>query len=491
VTVRVRLAPSPTGNLHIGTARTAVFNWLFARHHGGRFILRVEDTDLERSRQEYTDNILEGLTWLGLTWDEGPFYQTQRFDLYAKAIQDLLDRGLAYRCYCTTAELDEMREAQKARGEAPRYDNRHRNLSPEAEAAFQAEGRTAVIRFKIEDDREIAWTDLVRGRVVWKGRDLGGDMVIARAAAVGTVGQPLYNFVVVVDDLDMQISHVIRGEDHIGNTPKQILLYEALGAEPPQFGHTPLILNATGQKLSKRDGVTSISDFRDMGYTAEALANYMTLLGWSPPEPMTERFQLSEAAQHFSFDRVNKAGAKFDWDKLNWLNAQVLHEMSPEELVQRLVPVWQTAGQSFTAAEEAWLSGLATLIGPSLTLLKDAIDLSRFFVTETIAWDQTAHDHFQQAGTREVIQAILDRRDVLATLAAAANPLDEANVERAQDLIKAVVTATGAKKGLVMRTLRGALMGTMQGPDLLQSWLLLNQRGWDLPRFEACVNTPD
>ena len=488
MSVRVRLAPSPTGNLHIGTARTAVFNWLFARHHGGTFILRVEDTDLERSRPEYTANILEGLTWLGLTWDEGPFYQTQRFDLYEKAIQDLLDRGLAYRCYCTPAELEAMREAQKARGEAPRYDNRHRNLSPDQEAAFQAEGRTAVIRFKIEDDREIAWTDLVRDRVVWKGRDLGGDMVIARAAAVGNVGQPLYNFVVVVDDLDMKISHVIRGEDHIGNTPKQILLYEALGAEPPQFGHTPLILNAQGQKLSKRDGVTSISDFRDMGYTPEALGNYMTLLGWSPPEPMTERFHLSEAAQHFSFDRVNKAGAKFDWDKLNWLNAQVLHEMPPEALIERLLPVWQKAGYNFEGVDRSWLAGLATLIGPSLTLLKDALDLSRFFVTPTIAWDETAHDHFKQAGTLEVIQGILDRRDTLATLTEAPFPLAEENVKRAQDLINDVVKATGAKKGLVMRTLRGALMGTMQGPDLLQSWLLLNQRGWDIARFEASLN---
>lgn len=347
MTVRVRIAPSPTGNLHIGTARTAVFNWLFARNQCGTFVLRVEDTDQERSRPEYTQNILEGLTWLGLQWDEGPVFQTDRFDLYQQKIQALLDQGLAYRCYCTPEELDEMRSQQKARGEAPRYDNRHRNLTLEQRAAFEAEGRTSVIRFKIDDDRTISWVDLVRGRVTWTGRDLGGDMVIARAASGDSVGQPLYNFVVVVDDLDMAMTHVIRGEDHIGNTPKQILLYEALGAEAPIFGHTPLILNESGQKLSKRDGVTSISDFRALGYTPEAIGNYMTLLGWSPPEPMTERFTLAEAAERFSFDRVNKAGAKFDWDKLNWLNSQVLHDLSPSDLVSRLQPIWAAAGYDF------------------------------------------------------------------------------------------------------------------------------------------------
>ncbi len=210
MSVRVRLAPSPTGNLHIGTARTGVFNWLFARHNGGKFILRIEDTDLERSRPEYTQNILDGLTWLGLTWDEGPFFQTKRMDLYSQKVQELLDKGLAYRAYDTPKELEAMREAQKARNQAPRYDNRHRHLMPEQQAAFEAEGRSSVIRFIVDDDQEITWNDLVRGKVTWKGRDLGGDMVIARAASSGEIGQPLYNFVVVVDDIDMQISHVIR-----------------------------------------------------------------------------------------------------------------------------------------------------------------------------------------------------------------------------------------------------------------------------------------
>jgi glutamyl-tRNA synthetase len=356
-----------------------VFNWLFARHHGGQFILRIEDTDLERSRPEYTQNILDGLRWLGMNWDEGPIFQSQRLHLYRQKIQELLDQGLAYRCYCTESELAQMREEQKAKKQAPRYDNRHRNLTPEQRAAFEAEGRTSVIRFIIDDEREIAWNDLVRDRVSWKGSDLGGDMVIARAATGSDIGQPLYNFVVVVDDIDMAITHVIRGEDHIGNTPKQILLYEAFGAKTPDFGHTPLILNQAGQKLSKRDGVTSISDFQQLGYTAEAMANYMTLLGWSPPDSQ-ELFSLEEAAAKFGFERVNKAGAKFDWDKLNWINSQYLHSMPVDKLTETLIPYWREAGCEFDpAADRPWLEQLAALIGPSLSRLKDAADMSRVF----------------------------------------------------------------------------------------------------------------
>ena len=379
MTVRVRIAPSPTGNLHIGTARTAVFNWLFARHHGGEFILRIEDTDTERSRPEYTQNILDGLSWLGMNWDEGPIFQSDRLDIYKQKVQELLDLGLAYRCYTSEAELEEMRSAQKARNEAPRYDNRHRNLTFEQQAAFEAEGRRPVIRFKIEDDREIVWNDLVRGEMKWRGSDLGGDMVIARAVETG-IGQPLYNFAVVIDDMDMNITHVIRGEDHIANTAKQILLYEAFKAAVPEFAHTPLILNISGQKLSKRDGVTSISDFKKMGFVAEAIVNYMTLLGWSPPDSTQEIFTLEEAAKLFGFERVNKAGAKFDWAKLDWLNSQYLHNMPVDRLTDMLIPYWQEAGYEFDpVADRAWLEQITTLIGASLTRLTDAVQMCRLF----------------------------------------------------------------------------------------------------------------
>ncbi len=478
MTVRVRIAPSPTGNLHIGTARTAVFNWLFARHQGGQFIIRIEDTDTERSRPEYTENILQGLSWLGLKWDEGPVFQSKRLDIYRQNIQTLLEQGLAYRCYSTEAELEEMRAAQKARNQAPRYDNRHRHLTPEQQADFEAEGRRFVIRFKIDDDREIIWHDLVRGQMSWRGSDLGGDMVIARASNEGGIGQPLYNFAVVVDDIEMEITHVIRGEDHIANTAKQILLYEAFEAKVPEFAHTPLILNQEGRKLSKRDGVTSISDFKQMGYIAEALVNYMTLLGWSPPDATQEIFTLAEAAQQFSFERVNKAGAKFDWDKLDWLNSQYLHKMPVAELTDLLIPYWEGSGYEFDpVGNRSWLEQLTSLIGPSLTRLQDAVEMSRLFFIKSVDYSDEAAAQLKQEGTSTCIEAMLAAMD-------SHQQLTEAN---AADIIKQVVKQQNLKKGLVMRSLRAALTGDLHGPDLIQSWLLLHQVGLDWPRLQQAM----
>ncbi len=512
MTVRVRIAPSPTGNLHIGTARTALFNWLFARNQGGKFILRIEDTDLERSRPEYTENILAGLTWLGLNWDEGPFFQTQRLDLYQQAVQTMLDKGLAYRCYTSEAELEEMRAAQKARKEAPRYDNRHRNLTPEQQAAFESEGRRPVIRFKIDDDREISWHDIVRGKMTWKGSDLGGDMVIARASETETFGQPLYNLAVVVDDIDMAITHVIRGEDHIANTAKQILLYEALGGTPPEFGHTPLILDKEGRKLSKRRGVTSIFDFKKLGYTAEAIVNYMTLLGWSPPDSTKEIFTLQEAAGEFGFDRVNKSGAKFDWDKLNWLNSQYLHRLPVPQLCDLLIPNWQEAGYQFDATgDRNWLEQITALIGPSLVRLPvsasdlkdsqwaeqitnlktvepsgpslvpepDAVVMTRYLFVPALQFTEEGKAQLQQEGAKTALEAILTALD-------SHQPLTEAGC---QEIIKQVTKAQNVKKGLVMRSLRAALTGDVHGPDLIQSWLILHQRGWDRLRLQDAIGS--
>jgi len=478
VTVRVRIAPSPTGNLHIGTARTAVFNWLFARHHGGQFILRIEDTDQTRSRPEYTENILEGLTWLGLNWDEGPSYQSKRLELYRQATQTLLDKGLAYRSYDTEAELEEMRTAQKGRKEAPRYDNRHRNLTPEQQAAFEAEGRQAVIRFIIDDNREIVWNDLVRGKLSWKASDLGGDMVIARASEGDAIGQPLYNLAVVVDDIDMKITHVIRGEDHIANTAKQILLYEALGEAVPEFSHTPLILNEKGAKLSKRDGVTSISDFKKMGFTPEALVNYMTLLGWSAPDSTQEIFTLEEAAKLFSFERVNKAGAKFDWAKLDWLNGQYLHAMPAAKLVDLLIPYWKEAGFEFDQdRDRSWLEQMAAVIGPSLSRLPQAVDMTRMFFTESVEFSAEAADQMKKEGAADVIQGIIEALDNHSELTPVA----------AQEIIKQVTTEKKVKKGLIMRSLRAALTGDVHGPDLIESWVLLHSSGLDKTRLQQAL----
>ncbi|WP_035986765.1 glutamate--tRNA ligase [Leptolyngbya sp. KIOST-1] len=476
MTVRVRLAPSPTGNLHIGTARTGVFNWLFARHEGGQFILRIEDTDEERSKPEFTESILSGLKWLGLDWDEGPSFQSQRLDLYRQAIQTLLDQGLAYRAYDTPDELEAMREAQKAKNQAPRYDNRHRDLTLDQQAAFEAEGRPAVIRFKIDDSRTITWNDMVRGPVTWQASDLGGDMVVARASSATTIGQPLYNLAVVVDDIDMAISHVIRGEDHIANTAKQILLYEALGAAVPEFAHTPLILNQSGQKLSKRDGVTSIGDFQKMGFVAPALANYMTLLGWSAPDA-AEQFTLEEAAKQFSFDRVNKAGAKFDWDKLDWLNSQYLHNLEAAELLALAQPFLEAAGHRLSDADQLWLLPVMGLLGPSLTRLTDVVEQSRFFVSETVPFTDDARAQVQLDGVPAVLESI-----VAGLTETSPQTLDDLKA-----LVNEVTKAQGVKKGLVMKSLRAALMGALQGPDLMESWLILRQRGFDVARLQTAL----
>ena len=466
--VRVRLAPSPTGTLHIGTARTAVFNWLFAQRHGGQFLLRIEDTDRERSKPEFTANILEGLQWLGLAWDGEPVVQSERIGAHRAAIGQLLASGHAYRCFASEAELQEMRERQAAGNKPPRYDNRHRDLTPDQEQAYIAEGRQATVRFRIDDAASIGWTDLVRGPMRWAGADLGGDMVIARRAPAATIGDPLYNLVVVVDDAAMAISHVIRGEDHIANTAKQILLYEALGLAMPVFAHTPLILNKEGKKLSKRDGVTSVADFRAQGYSAAALANYMTLLGWSPPEGMGERFCLGEAAAVFDFDRVNKAGARFDWDKLNWLNGQVLHDLEPGQLLDQLQPLWAGEGwldQAQDQEDQVWRESLCALIGPSLVTLRDGLDQARpFFRRPELS--EAALVQLQTAGARDALQALL------ALLVD--GPL---TLEQAQELLAKAVTAAGVKKGVLMKSLRAALLGSLQGPDLLSTWLLLQPSG--------------
>jgi glutamyl-tRNA synthetase len=476
MSVRVRIAPSPTGNLHIGTARTAVFNWLYARHNKGTFILRVEDTDRERSKDEYTQNILEGLAWLGIDFDEGPFFQTQRSDRYIATVQKLLAEKKAYFCYCTESELETMREMQKANKQAPRYDNRHRNLTDEQRQAFAAEGRRAVVRFIIEEPRTIAWKDLVRGTVSWSSSDLGGDMVIARVDEQGNIGLPLYNFAVVVDDIDMEITQVIRGEDHIANTAKQILIYEALGATPPQFGHTPLILNQQGAKISKRDGATSVWEFRNMGYIPEAFNNYMALLGWSPSDGK-ELFTLQEATEIFSFDRVNKAGAKFDWDKLNWINSQYLHSLPTEDVCDRLTPFLKEAGYELESVDRQWLLDLTKLIAPSLTLLTDAATISKFFFTEFEDYTDEAKATLQGDAIAGIITALIE----------ALKETSELDADSAGEVIKTVMKSQGVKKGVVMKSLRASLTGDLHGPEILPTFVLLHRKGLALSRLQRAL----
>ncbi len=472
MTVRVRIAPSPTGNLHIGTARTAVFNWLYAHRHQGQFILRVEDTDRERSKPQYTRNIMSGLAWLGLDWDEGPIYQSDRFERYKEIVQQLLDQNLAYYCFCTETELEEMRAAQRAAGKAPRYDNRHRHLTADQRQAYLDEGRKPVIRFKIEEPMEVSWIDLIRGEITWNTQDLGGDMVIARAD-----GQPLYNMAVVVDDIDMGITHVLRGEDHIGNTPKQILLYRALGHEPPAFAHSPLILNAEGRKLSKRDGATSVTEFQQMGFLPEALNNYLALLSWSPPDA-EELFSIDKAATQFDFDRVTRSAARFDWDKLNWINAQYIRQLSPSELVDRLTPFWQAAGFDLNAVPDpSWLQDLAKLIGEGIHRLTDAPRTSRFLLEPIVSYTPDALGQLRQEG---VATALLKVADLLE-----AAELTEITVETLKPIVDQASKEAGIKKGILMKSLRAGLTGDLKGPDLMESFVLLHRRGWALERLRS------
>ena len=470
------MAPSPTGTLHLGTARTALFNWLFAKKEGGSFLLRIEDTDIERSKELYIENIFAGLKWLGINWDEPPIIQSERVHEHKKIIETLLEKGFAYRCYASESELEEMRETQQNNGLAPRYDNRHRNLTTEQESEFIKAGRNPVIRFKINDQQLISWQDLIRGEMTWSGKDLGGDMVIARKAPADSIGDPLYNLVVVADDSAMKISHVIRGEDHLANTAKQILLYEALDLNIPVFAHTPLILNSEGKKLSKRDGVTSITEFQKMGYTSEALANYMTLLGWSVPAGINERFKISEISKIFSLSKVNKASAKFDWEKLNWLNSQVIHEMSAENLLKNLNPMFQENGWNIPSQE--WGTHLIDLIGPSMVLINDGITQAKPFFEEP----ELSNDGEKQLEKKEVKVILKFVLEKLESLDAALFSKEEAI-----DVINQASKNCEVKKGLVMKTLRAALFGTLNGPDLIQSWVLLSRFSKDRARISRFI----
>ena len=380
---RLRLAPSPTGLLHIGTARTALFNWLYSQKIGGKFLIRIEDTDFARSKSEYTENILEGLKWLGLKWDEEPIKQSERIAIHKKHIKKLIESGAAYRCFTTEDEISKLREEQKIKGIPPKHDNRHRNLSKEDIETFISQGRTSVIRFKIDEKIDIKWVDQIRGEIKWQGKDLGGDLVLSRRAKGYEIGDPLYNLAVVVDDNFMNITHVVRGEDHISNTAKQILIYKALNFNLPTFSHTPLILNSEGKKLSKRDCVTSIDEFKEMGYLPEALANYMAFLGWSPKSTESEILSLDEISKIFNLSDINKAGAKFSWEKLNWINSQYIKNIESIELSKIIRKYWDENGWEPPSHE--WAYKLVILIRDSMTLLKDSIDQSKpFFLIPTI-----------------------------------------------------------------------------------------------------------
>jgi glutamyl-tRNA synthetase len=326
--IRTRFAPSPTGYLHIGGARTALFSWAYARRHGGKFILRIEDTDQERSTQAATQAILDAMEWLGLDYDEGPFYQMRRLDRYRAVADQLMREGKAYHCYASKEELDALREAQRARGEKPRYDGRWR---PEnARGKTPPAGVQPVVRFRNPDESEVVFDDMIKGPIVVDNRELD-DLVLLRADGV-----PTYNFGVVVDDLDMDVTHVIRGDDHVNNTPRQINIFRALGASLPRFAHVPMILGPDGEKMSKRHGAVSVMQYRDDGYLPEALLNYLARLGWSHGDE--EVFSVSQLVEWFDLEHVSKSAARFDPQKLVWLNAHYLKQAADERLAELVRP---------------------------------------------------------------------------------------------------------------------------------------------------------
>ncbi len=438
--VRTRFAPSPTGYLHIGGARTALFSWLYARKMGGTFILRIEDTDRERSTQESVDAILEGMDWLGLEYDEGPFYQTHRFDRYREVIQQLLDNGHAYHCYCSKDELEQMREAQMARKEKPRYDGRcfGRDDVPE--------GIQPVIRFRNPQDGAVEFDDLVRGKITVSNRELD-DLIIARSD-----GTPTYNLTVVVDDIDMNITHVIRGDDHINNTPRQINIMKALGFEPPKFAHVPMILGGDGQRLSKRHGAVSVMQYRDDGYTPQALLNYLVRLGWSHGDQ--EIFSREEMIALFSLEGINRAPSAFNADKLLWLNQHYIKTLPVEELEKQLQ--WHLQAQSLDVANGPALADVINAQRERAKTLVDMVAISRYFYEDFDNYDENAVKKQFKADTAGYLQVVHDELTVLSDWAG----------EAIHAAIQAACEKLEVKLGKVGPALRIATTGGASSPSL-------------------------
>jgi len=446
-TVRTRFAPSPTGFLHLGGARTALFAWAFARHHDGRFILRVEDTDRERSTEQAIQAILDGMAWLGLDYDEGPYYQMQRLDRYRAVLDDLLARGLAYACYTTPAELEQLRAQQMARGEKPRYDGRWRpeNIKP---GQSPPPGVEPVFRFKNPLESSVAWVDQVKGRIEIANAELD-DLVIMRRDGV-----PTYNFGVVVDDLDMRITHVIRGDDHVNNTPRQINIFRALGAEPPVFGHLPTVLGADGTKLSKRHGAISVIEYEKQGYLAEAMVNALARVGWAHGDD--EIFTREQFVEWFDVAQVHPAPARFDLEKLEWVNHEHMKRLPEEVLAERLQPFLER-----TPGLDLWngppLTSVAALLRErSPTLVKMAQN-AEYFYGETAGMTQVQEKF--AAKLEATVRAALP--DLLSAFA---------SIDWDREAIGSAIKATAAKRGLkppqIMMAVRTLVTGTPQTPAI-------------------------
>jgi glutamyl-tRNA synthetase len=451
MTVRTRFAPSPTGYLHIGGARTALFSWLYARRHGGTFILRIEDTDLERSTAESVNAILEGMAWLGLAWDEGPFAQSERMDRYKEVIGQLLAAGKAYHCYCSKERLEALREEQMARKEKPRYDGlcRHRKGPP-------PEGVSPVVRFCNPQDGAVVVEDQIRGRVVFSNAELD-DLIIARSD-----GSPTYNFTVVVDDYDMRITHVIRGDDHLNNTPRQMNILRALGAEPPLYAHVPMILGEDGKRLSKRHGAVSVMAYHEEGFLPEAVLNYLVRLGWSHGDQ--EIFSLEEMIRLFDVRDVNNSATAFNMSKLLWLNQHYIKESRPEHIAPQLA--WQLGRLGIDpACGGPELSEVVVVQRERAKTLKEMAEISAYFYQDFADYEADAAKKHLTAAAREPLARV---RTALAGLDSwAPEPLHQAVIATAE--------ALAIKLGKLAQPLRVAVSGRGATPGIDQTLYLIGR----------------
>lgn len=462
--VRVRMAPAPTGRLHIGTARTTLYNWLFARHHGGTFVLRIEDSDRARSSEEFTRDTLDAIRWLRLDWDEGPevdgpygpYFQSQKLPRYREVAQELVRVGAAYPCYCMPEEIETRRNEMQAKGLPPRYDRRCRGLTAAQRDQFEAEGRPKAIRFVTPDDGVTVWRDLIRGRVSFDN-ELLDDFVLLKAD-----GFPTYLLAVVVDDHDMRISHILRGEDLISATPRQLPIYQACGWPVPEFAHIPLILGPDRSKLSKRHGATAVTEYREQGYLAEAFVNFIALLGWSPGDDR-ELLTREEMIQAFSIEGIGKSGAVFDKEKLDWMNGVYLRQMPDDAFVEAAKPF---VAKAFGEVAGDYGAKALLLEKERAKTLAELPALTEFFFREPESYDEKGERKwFRREGAAELLAAVCEAVSQVGTF-------DEPSIEAA---IRRVAERLGLQPGPVIHSTRLAVTGRTAGPGLFETMAVLGK----------------
>ena len=460
--VRVRYAPSPTGYPHVGNIRTALFNWLFARHEGGKFIVRIEDTDVARTVEGAVDTILDSLRWLGMDWDEGPYYQSQRLKLYHEAAQRLISQGDAYHCYCSPQRLEEMRTEQQRRKQPPGYDRRCRDLSDKEGAQKKAEGITPVVRFRTPLEGNTEFSDVIWGEVAFEHSTID-DFVLLKSD-----GYPTYHLANIVDDHDMEISHVLRAEEWLSSTPRHLLMYRALGFEPPQFAHLPMILGPDRAKLSKRHGAVSITDYRDQGYLPEAMVNFLALLGWSLDDK-TEIFSRQELIKNFSLERVSRTAAVFNGDKLNWMNGVYIRSLTADGFYQAAEPYLmrdEAAGKA-AIANEGYARDILPLVQERAKTLAEIAELTEFFFVEELDYDPALliGKKMTQESSLQALEISRQRLEKLAAF----------DTESLEGVLRPLAEELGLKAGQLFGALRVAVTGRTAAPPLFQTMAVLGK----------------